>query len=179
MNEHLFNFCPKCGNKSIEFLNGQNWRCKSCDFSFFLDAAAAVAVIAEHNGKILFERRAKLPRQGFLALPGGFVDKGESLEKAGHREFFEETGLKCGDLTYFCSFHNFYEYKGVVYPTCDSFFLTTLSKDCDLTKFDAGEVSSLEWISEDEIPMDEIAFDSTKWALERLLRTKNLQCKTL
>ena len=89
-----------------------------------------------------------------------------------HREFFEETGLKCGDLTYFCSFHNFYEYKGVVYPTCDSFFLTTLSKDCDLTKFDAGEVSSLEWISEDEIPMDEIAFDSTKWALERLLQNK-------
>lgn len=178
MNEGLFNFCPKCGKPTIEFLNEQNWRCKSCDFSFFLDAAAAVGLIVEHNGKILFERRAKLPRQGFLALPGGFVDRCESQEDACRREFFEETGLKCGELTYFCSFHNFYEYKGVVYPTCDSFFLTSVDGDLDLHKFDNSEVVSLEWIDASKIPMDEIAFDSTKWTLEKFLERKNLQCKS-
>lgn len=174
MNEGLFNFCPKCGQKSIDFLNQQNWRCKSCDFSFFLDAAAAVAIIVEHRGKILFERRAKSPRKGFLALPGGFVDQGEGLEDACHREFFEETGLRCGDLSYFCSFHNYYDYKGVTYPTCDAFFVASLADEPDLNKFDSGEVITLEWIDKDKIPMDEIAFDSSKWTLQ-----KYLQCKSL
>ena len=48
---------------------------------------------------ILFENRLVLvkrknpPYQGKFALPGGFVEIGESTEKAAAREAFEETGL--------------------------------------------------------------------------------------
>lgn len=89
--------------------------------------AASVAIIIydkEHN--ILLLERAKEPRSGFMALPGGFVDPDESLEEAARRECFEETHYSLARAKYLCSFPNSYEYKGVHYKTCDSFWTVPL-----------------------------------------------------
>jgi 8-oxo-dGTP diphosphatase len=45
------------------------------------------------NGKIVLIKRKKPPYQGKFALPGGFVDIGETTEEAVAREVLEETGL--------------------------------------------------------------------------------------
>lgn len=49
-------------------------------------------IIIELNGGIVLIER-KNPPHGW-ALPGGFVDYGESFEQAATREALEETGLK-------------------------------------------------------------------------------------
>lgn len=47
-----------------------------------------------YRGKLVVVRRKYPPFKGKLALPGGFVEYGETVEEAAVREFEEETGLK-------------------------------------------------------------------------------------
>lgn len=54
----------------------------------------AVDGIIIKNKKILLIKRATEPYKNSWALPGGFVDLGETLEQAVTREIEEETGLK-------------------------------------------------------------------------------------
>ena len=57
----------------------------------FRNPVPTVDIIIEQGGEIILIER-KNPPHGW-ALPGGFVDYGESLESAAQREALEETGL--------------------------------------------------------------------------------------
>lgn len=73
--------CPACGQPVKQYRN----------------PFPTVDIIIEYNGKIVLIKR-KNPPLGW-ALPGGFVDYGESLEAAAIREAYEETGLTISSLT--------------------------------------------------------------------------------
>lgn len=53
-----------------------------------------VDVILQRDSKVLMVRRKKDPFKDRLALPGGFVNEGETVEEAMKRESIEETSLE-------------------------------------------------------------------------------------
>ena len=55
-------------------------------------------VIVESEGRVLLIRRGNEPFAGFYALPGGFVEIGETVESACRREVLEETGVPVSQL---------------------------------------------------------------------------------
>ncbi|HET8705250.1 MAG TPA: NUDIX domain-containing protein [Pseudomonadales bacterium] len=52
------------------------------------------------GGHVLLIQRDQFPGEGLWAMPGGFIDPSEAVEKAVLRELEEETGLVLGDYPY-------------------------------------------------------------------------------
>ena len=124
-----FNMCPMCGSKAVINHNNRKWTCPDCGFDLYCNVAAAVGIIIKDKyNNVLFEVRAKEPRKGFVALPGGFV---ESAEGAVVRECREEIGVEVTNGTFLCTFPNTYAYKNIEYKTCDMFFTAELSSEFD------------------------------------------------
>ena len=176
MEKNSFKFCPGCGSKNIQTRNGgYKWTCPDCGLTLYCNVASAVGVILENSqGEILFERRAKEPRKGFLAFPGGFTEPDETCENAVIRECMEETGIAPEDIKYLCSYPNDYEYKGFFYKTCDTFFTARLPDSFEL-KAQKGEVTEFEWVkieSEKDIENCPLAFNSARHTLKYWLKGK-------
>ncbi len=53
----------------------------------------AVGVVCWRGDEVLLIRRGRAPRQGEWSIPGGKVERGESLHEAARRELLEETGV--------------------------------------------------------------------------------------
>lgn len=170
-----FTFCPSCGSKNIQNVNMRKWFCADCAFDLYNNVAAAVGlVIQTDEGKILLEKRAKEPRKGFLAFPGGFVDPDETAEEACVRECKEELGVTPASLKYIASFPNTYEYKNIQYKTCDIFFEAKLPKDAQFRPQES-EILDLEEVfvrNEEELAAVPLAFDSARKTLEMWLKMR-------
>ncbi len=64
-----------------------------CERVVYYNPKVTAAAVVEREGKVLMVRRAMEPGQGLWSLPGGYVDRGETVEAAAEREVLEETGL--------------------------------------------------------------------------------------
>ena len=56
-------------------------------------------VIFDNEGRVLLIKRKNEPFKGSYALPGGFVDIGETVEAACRREVDEEVGVEVSELS--------------------------------------------------------------------------------
>lgn len=76
-------------------------KCPHCqgDIQVYRNPVPTVDIIIEVENKIVLIKR-KNPPHGW-AIPGGFVDYGESFETAAVREAEEETGIKVSNLQQF------------------------------------------------------------------------------
>ena len=172
----LFHHCPACGAPGILFENGKQYRCPICEFLYFHNVASAAGAIIESDGKVVFLVRAIEPAAGLLALPGGFIDPGERAEDAVSRECREEIGWAPETIEFLTSFPNRYEYRNILYNTCDFFFLARTNglTESDFS-LDPREAAGVKFVRPEEIDPDQLAFDSTRKAIEVYLAMERLQ----
>ena len=159
--------CPQCGSDALEWPSAKQFTCPACGFVLYLNIAAAVGVIVECQGRLLFGVRKHEPQCGMLDLPGGFVDQGETAEQAVLRELHEETGLVVSSARYLYSFPNRYPYKGITYDTLDLIFLVQLDEQPQLQA--ADDLAELVWLERGRIEPERIGFPSLRKAVVQYL----------
>ncbi len=95
-------FCGACATPTIHLAGERCVRCPSCGHLAYPRISPAMMVLIKKGDAILLARHANSPTRFFTAL-AGFLEAGESIEDAIHREVFEEVGLRVRGITYFGS----------------------------------------------------------------------------
>ncbi len=154
-------YCPMCGTLLTErtVYGLQRQACPACDFVYFRDPKVAAAVLIDDGDRVLLIRRAVDPRSGYWALPAGFVEEDELPAEAACREVLEETGLTVavGELLRIRRTSN---------PKKPGFLVTYRGQLLGGQLQAADDVSEARWFRLEEIPWDDLAFESTIESLQ-------------
>ena len=105
------------------------------------------------DGKVLFQRNLE---GGELALPGGHIERGETLKQTLIRELEEETGLRIfvGKLVYINE--NYFEQKGEEVHELGFYFLASIIGDMpDEIQSREGHIDFL-FVDLDEVALREV-----------------------
>jgi NAD+ diphosphatase len=94
-------FCGVCGGP-MRFDTDISKKCEHCGKEIWPQLAIAIIVRIRKDNEILLVHANNF-RHDFYGLVAGFVETGETLEEAVHREVLEETGLYVTNLKYFGS----------------------------------------------------------------------------
>jgi NAD+ diphosphatase len=95
-------YCGACGSATAALEGERCLKCPSCGLTAYPRISPAMMVLVKKGDAILLARHATTARARFTAL-AGFLEPGESVEDAVHREVYEEVGLKIHNLRYFGS----------------------------------------------------------------------------
>jgi 8-oxo-dGTP diphosphatase len=110
----------------------------------------ATAIITFPGDMILLIRRNTIPFKGYLALPGGRSEPGETVEETVIREVKEETGLDVTIVRKVGEYHEQGTQDGIeydYYPAC--FLVQVVGGEMRKQK---GEIQNIQLFSIDDIP---------------------------
>ncbi|MEJ1961367.1 MAG: NUDIX hydrolase [Gammaproteobacteria bacterium] len=158
------NFCSNCGHRvAFRVPPGDHlprFVCDSCGTIHYQNPRVVVGCVPEHEGRILLCKRAIEPRKGYWTVPAGFMENGESLEQGAARECQEEAlaDVEIGSLVAVVSIIGAHQVH--------VFFRAKLRSPA----FGAGPESlETKLVTPEQIPWDDIAFQSTTFTLQKYL----------
>ena len=159
-------YCSSCGQQVSRRTpnddNRERWICDTCGIVHYQNPLLVVGCVPERDGKILLCKRAIEPRYGYWTVPAGFMELGETTAQCAARETLEEA---CAEVEIG---HLFASVDVVDAGQVHLFFTAKLLRD-----FAAGAESlEVDMFSQNEIPWDDIAFHSGRYALQKYFEDK-------
>lgn len=95
-------YCSRCGAELRLKADERAKECPACKQLEFPRISPAIIVLVERGDELLLARAARFP-EPFYSVLAGFVEPGESMEEAVHREIKEEVGIEVKNIRYFGS----------------------------------------------------------------------------
>lgn len=159
-------YCSSCGGtvirKTPEKDTHERWVCDDCGIVHYQNPLIVVGCVAERNGKVLLCKRAIEPRYGYWTVPAGFMELGETMAGGAARETLEEA---CATVELG---HLFASVDVIDAGQVHLFFSGKLVSD-----YGVGEESlEVALFSKDEIPWDDLAFQSGIFALQKFFEDR-------
>lgn len=136
-------YCGRCGNITVQQSNTFERICSACALAFYPRISPSIIVLIQKDDQILMARSHHfIP--GVYGLIAGFVEAGESIEDAVHREVKEEVAIEIKNLRYFGS---------QSWPFPDSLMIAFIADYAsgDLT-INPIEIEEAGWYSVDNLP---------------------------
>jgi NAD+ diphosphatase len=140
-------YCGRCAaaTEPAPLQEGRARRCPACGLLAFPRLAPAMIVLVTRDGgrEALLARGTKFPVPMWSCL-AGFVEPGETLEEAVHREVFEEVGVTVDDVRYWGS-------QPWPFPHSLMLGFTASWAGGDLV-LDPMEIAEADWYRADDLP---------------------------
>jgi ADP-ribose pyrophosphatase YjhB (NUDIX family) len=130
--------------------------CVECGFVLYDNPKIVVGAVARWGDKILMCRRAINPRRGFWTLPAGYLELNESTRAGAEREAWEEARAKLAIESLLAIYD---------IPRISQVQLIYRARLIDENVSPGPESLEVALFAWDEIPWDDIAFPSVRWAL--------------
>jgi len=153
-------FCGACGKPMSRLAGERAMKC-ACGHAAYPRISPAMMVLVRRGPAILLARNVAAPPGRFSAL-AGFLEAGESVEEAIHREVREEVGLEVKDLRYFAS-------QSWPFPGSLMLAFTAEYAGGDIVP-EAGEIAEARWFG----PGDALPELSPRQSISRALIDANL-----
>jgi ADP-ribose pyrophosphatase YjhB (NUDIX family) len=146
----------------LKFNEPKRLVCQVCSFIFYQDPKVVAGTVFTLEGGIVLLKRGVEPALGKWVFPGGYVDRGESVQEAAVRETKEESQLdvRLGPLL------NVYSY-----PQSPNVIVVYTAEVIGGALTAADESVDARIFAPNEVPWQELAFDSTKEALNDYIDT--------
>lgn len=141
--ERTHRFCGACGTATERVAAERAYRCGACGLSVYPRICPAMMVLITRGRQILLARGVSFPPGRYSAL-AGFLEAGESIEDAIHREVREEVGVEVDDLSYFAS-------QSWPFPNSLMIAFTAKWRSGDIAA-DPAEIADARWFDIDSLP---------------------------
>ena len=153
-------FCGRCGTETELDEKDMMLKCHSCGQVHYPRIAPAIIVAIRKNDELLMAKHSYHDNIRY-ALIAGFVEPGESIEEAVHREVKEEVGIKIKNLKY---------QKSQSWPFPNSLMLAFSAEyDSGDIKVDGDEILKAKWFKKDEITRYDSDISISDWLIQNFI----------
>nr|WP_197414293.1 NAD(+) diphosphatase [Lacimicrobium alkaliphilum] len=154
-------YCGQCGSQMQRVDRELATHCHRCQHRCYPRISPCIIVAIKKQQQILLAR-GRHHKQGMYSTLAGFVESGESLEQAVHREVMEEVGIKIKNLRYFDS---------QPWPFPHSLMMGFLAEhDSGEINVDGEEILEADWYAADSLPVTPPEFSIAGRLIKAALR---------